>query len=62
MTALKELQTFKQAMVKHNVYIFECWNCMQLMTLSDRTCTFCDAQNDYYDATLAVPPQAKAEV
>lgn len=49
-------------MVKHNVYIFECWNCMQLMTLSDRTCTFCDAQNDYYDATLAVPPQAKAEV
>ena len=35
-TKLKELQLFKQSMVKHEAYIMECWNCMSLLTLSDR--------------------------
>lgn len=49
-------------MVKHNVYIHECWNCMQLVALNERECSFCRTRNDYYEASLSVPADVQRQV
>lgn len=49
---LLELQKIKQNLKKENIYVYECWNCLNPLMLHEKKCRFCQAKNDYYNHEL----------